>query len=166
MRFLLKVNIPVESGNAAAKTGKLGATINSILADLKPEAVYFTDNNGQRSGFIFLDMQDASQIPAIAEPWFLAFNASVEIHPVMIPDDCQSRRRHREVGQEIRLIVRSPSRTRCELVSGEDAGTCLVSTHCHKVIPDIVTSRVQIRLVRQVRHRRFCGCKPDRQKMQ
>ena len=87
MRFLLKVNIPVESGNAAAKAGKLGATIQSILADLKPEAVYFTDNNGQRAGFIFLEMQDASQIPAIAEPWFLAFNASVEIHPVMIPDD-------------------------------------------------------------------------------
>ena len=77
MRFLLKVNIPVESGNAAAKAGKLGATIQSILADLTPEAVYFTDNNGQRAGFIFLEMQDASQIPAIAEPWFLAFNASV-----------------------------------------------------------------------------------------
>ncbi len=87
MRFLLKVNIPVEAGNAAAKAGKLGATIQSILADLKPEAVYFTDNNGQRTGFIFLDMQDAAQIPAIAEPWFLAFNASVEIHPVMTPDD-------------------------------------------------------------------------------
>src|SRR5574342_889455 len=87
MRFLLKVNIPIESGNAAAKAGKLGATIQSILADLKPEAVYFADNNGQRSGFIFLDMQDASQIPAIAEPWFLAFNAGVEIHPVVTPDD-------------------------------------------------------------------------------
>lgn len=87
MRFLLKVNIPVESGNAAAKAGKLGATIQSILADLKPEAVYFTDSNGQRTAFLFLDMQDASQIPAIAEPWFLAFNASIEIHPVMIPDD-------------------------------------------------------------------------------
>ncbi|HET6461789.1 MAG TPA: DUF3303 family protein [Syntrophales bacterium] len=87
MRFLLKVNIPVEFGNAAAKAGKLGATITSILAELKPEAAYFTDTNGQRTGFIFLEMKDASQIPAIAEPWFLAFNASIEIHPVMIPED-------------------------------------------------------------------------------
>ncbi len=87
MRFLLKVNIPVEAGNAAAKVGKLASTIQSILADLKPETVYFTDDNGQRTAFIFLDMQDASQIPAIAEPWFLAFNASIEVHPVMIPED-------------------------------------------------------------------------------
>src|SRR5919108_5320660 len=87
MRFLLKVNIPVESGNAAAKAGTLGTTIQSILADLKPEAVYFTDDKGQRTGYLFLDMQDASQIPAIAEPWFLAFGASIEIHPVMVPED-------------------------------------------------------------------------------
>ena len=87
MRFLLKVNIPVESGNAAAKAGKLGATIQSILADLKPEAAYFTDNDGQRTGFIVFDMQDAAQIPAVAEPWFLAFNASIEIHAVMVPED-------------------------------------------------------------------------------
>jgi hypothetical protein len=87
MRILLKVNIPVETGNAAARAGKLGPTIQSILADLKPEAVYFTDSDGQRTGFLFLDLQDASQIPAICEPWFLSFNAAVEIHPVMIPDD-------------------------------------------------------------------------------
>ncbi|MGD0663712.1 MAG: hypothetical protein ABSD38_37225 [Syntrophorhabdales bacterium] len=87
MRFLLKVNIPVETGNAAAKAGRLEGTIQSILADLKPEAVYFTDDKGQRTAFIFLDMKDASQIPAIAEPWFLAFNAHVEMHPVMVPED-------------------------------------------------------------------------------
>lgn len=87
MRFLLKVNIPVEAGNTAAKTGKLSTTIQSILSDLKPEAAYFTDENGQRTGLLFFDMQDASQIPAIAEPWFIAFNASIELHPVMVPDD-------------------------------------------------------------------------------
>lgn len=87
MRVMLKVGIPVESGNAAAKAGKLGTIIQSILADLKPEAAYFTDSDGKRTGFIILDLQDASQIPAIAEPWFLAFDASIEIHPVMIPED-------------------------------------------------------------------------------
>ena len=39
------------------------------------------------AGYIFLEMQDASEIPAIAEPWFLAFNAAIEIHPVMRPED-------------------------------------------------------------------------------
>ena len=87
MRFLLKVNIPVEAGNEATKKGRLGEIIQSILAELRPEAVYFTDDKGQRTGYIFLEMHDASQIPAIAEPWFLSFNASIEIHPVMVPED-------------------------------------------------------------------------------
>ena len=51
MRFLVKVNMPVEAGNRLAKAGNLGTTIQSILADLKPEAAYFTDTNGQRTGF-------------------------------------------------------------------------------------------------------------------
>ena len=87
MRFLLKVNIPVAAGNAAAKTGTLGSTIQSILAEVKPECAYFTDDHGQRTGFLVVEKQDASQIPAIVEPWFLAFNASVELHPVMVPAD-------------------------------------------------------------------------------
>jgi len=87
MRFLLKVNMCVKAGNDAAKAGTLGATVAAILADLKPEAAYFTDTNGQRTAFIFLEMQDASQIPAIAEPWFLAFDAGIELHPVMLPED-------------------------------------------------------------------------------
>ena len=87
MRFMLKVNIPVEAGNTAVRAGKLGETIQSILAELKPESVYFTADKGQRTGFIFVDMQDASQIPAITEPWFLAFNAQIEFQPVMVPED-------------------------------------------------------------------------------
>jgi hypothetical protein len=87
MRCLLKVAIPVETGNAAISDGSLPKTIDSILADLKPEAAYFAGDNGKRTGFIFFDLKDASQIPAVAEPWFLAFDAHVELHPAMNLDD-------------------------------------------------------------------------------
>ena len=87
MRIFLKVEIPVEAGNTLAKKGKLGETIQSILKEQKPEAAYFTEMNGNRTGLIFLDLADPSEIPAIAEPWFLALNAKIEFHPVMIPAD-------------------------------------------------------------------------------
>jgi hypothetical protein len=87
MRFLMKASMTVEAANAAIRNGSLPKTIQSILADLKPEAAYFCDWDGMRTAFIVFDMQDVSQIPAVAEPWFLAFNASVEIHPVMSPAD-------------------------------------------------------------------------------
>lgn len=88
MRMLLRVSIPVEAGNAAVKAGTLGSTMEKILADLKPEAAYFmADDNGNRSGSIVFDLKDTSEIPAIAEPWFLAFNAKVSLRPVMTPQD-------------------------------------------------------------------------------
>ena len=88
MRILLRVSIPVEAGNAAAKAGTLGPTVERILASIKPEAVYFfADDNGNRCGSVVFDLQDPSQIPAISEPWFHAFNASVTLRPVMTPQD-------------------------------------------------------------------------------
>jgi len=88
MRMLLRVSIPPETGNAAAKAGTLGSTVEKILADLKPEAAYFfADDNGNRSGSIVFDMKDTSQIPAVAEPWFLAFSAKVSFRPVMNAQD-------------------------------------------------------------------------------
>ena len=54
---------------------------------MKPEAAYFYAEDGKRSALVFYEMDDASRIPAVAESWFLALNARVEIKPVMVADD-------------------------------------------------------------------------------
>ena len=88
MRMLLTVTIPVEAGNEAARKGTLGSTMEKILSDMKPEAAYFAaTGDGERGGFIVFDLKDTSEIPAIAEPFFLAFNAKLTLAPTMNPQD-------------------------------------------------------------------------------
>src|SRR5271169_3328682 len=90
MRCLMKVTLPIVEGNAAIADGSLSSTIGSILADLKPEAAYFSEENGARTAFLFVNMENSSQIPAMAEPWFLAFNAKVQFHPAMNLEDLKN----------------------------------------------------------------------------
>jgi hypothetical protein len=88
MRMMMQFSIPVEAGNNAARTGAFGPAFQSILETLKPEAAYFgAGATGERGGFIVFDMKDTSEIPGIAEQFFLAFNASVTFLPVMNAQD-------------------------------------------------------------------------------
>jgi hypothetical protein len=63
--------------------------IQTILEQQKPEAAYFIAEGGRRTGILILNMNDASELPRIAEPWFLALNARIEATPAMIPEDLQ-----------------------------------------------------------------------------
>lgn len=87
MRMLMKVSIPVEAGNRAIADGSLGKTIQSILEKQKPEAAYFVAEQGKRTGYLFTELKTASDIPGLAEPWFLAFHAAIELTPAMTPQD-------------------------------------------------------------------------------
>ena len=89
MCFLLNISIPHHEFNAAVKDGSVGKKLRKILEKAEPEAVYFTDHHGKRSAIMIVDLPDASKIPALAEPWFLTFNADVEFHPVMVPEDLE-----------------------------------------------------------------------------
>lgn len=89
MRFLLKAEMATDVSNVAAQNSSLAGTIQSILDDLKPEAAYFLASNGKRTALLVVNLQEASQIPALAEPWFQALGANVEIVPVMTARDLQ-----------------------------------------------------------------------------
>jgi len=87
MRMMLHVVFPPEPTNAAIRSGQFAPFIQKVLGDLKPEAAFFTESQGTRSGYIVFDMKDASQLPAIAEPFFLGFNATLTVKPAMTAQD-------------------------------------------------------------------------------
>ena len=45
--------------------------------------------DGQRTALLIVDLENPSKIPALAEPWFLTFDANVEFHVVMSAQDLQ-----------------------------------------------------------------------------
>ncbi len=90
MRMMLKFSMPVEAANRAIKDGMLPKILQGLMADLKPEASYFTAQDGLRTGFMFFDMKDSTQIPSIAEPLFQGLNAAIEFAPVMNADDLKA----------------------------------------------------------------------------
>ena len=36
-----------------------------------------------------MDIKNPSDMPGFVEPWFLGFNAEVEIHPAFVPEDME-----------------------------------------------------------------------------
>ena len=87
MRFMITFRVPMEEGNALIKDGRIGPAMETILDDLKPEAAYLGEIEGARGGYLVVNMDDGSQIPAIAEPLFLGLGATVKISPVFTPDE-------------------------------------------------------------------------------
>ena len=87
MKMLLDITLPHQAFNAAVKDGTAGSKLNRILEATKPEAVYFTEQQGQRGAVLIVDLPDASKLPALVEPWMLLFQADIKMRPFMTPDD-------------------------------------------------------------------------------
>ena len=87
MRTLMFLQFPIEPFNTLTRNGDAGAKMKAILDNIKPEAAYFTAMDGHRGGVLVVDVRNPSQIPALAEPWFLTFNAQVDFRIAMTPED-------------------------------------------------------------------------------
>lgn len=90
MRTMLKIMMPVETGNRAIKDGSLPKLMNSGMERLQPEAAYFYPENGKRTALMVFDMKDPSQIPSIAEPFFMGLDGEISMTPVMNPADLKA----------------------------------------------------------------------------
>ncbi|MHC8338746.1 panthothenate synthetase [Pseudomonas sp. HLT2-19-2] len=89
MKMLLMVECPNEPFNSLVKAGNVGEVIERILVSIKPEAAYFTEQDGMRGGIFLVDVKDPSDIPAFAEPFFLNFNANCKFRIVLSAQDLQ-----------------------------------------------------------------------------
>jgi hypothetical protein len=87
MRMLLTVDIPHEPFNSLVRAGTAGDTINKILSSLKPQAVYFTEQDGRRGAVLLIELDSPSDVPRFAEPFFLKFNADCRFRIVLSPDE-------------------------------------------------------------------------------
>jgi hypothetical protein len=87
MRMLMNVRIPHEPFNTLVKEGTAGEIIGRILADLKPESIYFTEQGGTRGAVAVINVDDPSRIPSFSEPFYLNFNADCEFRIAMSPED-------------------------------------------------------------------------------
>jgi hypothetical protein len=87
MRYLVRFHIPIEAGNGALSDPEFGSKMQQLLSGMNAEAAYFTAVDGQRGGYIVVNFDDASKIPAIAEPLFFWLKADIEFIPVMLMED-------------------------------------------------------------------------------
>jgi hypothetical protein len=89
MKMLLTVEIPHEPFNSLVRNGQAGEILGRILETIKPEAAYFTEHDGTRGAVLVIDVQNSSDIPSFAEPFFLSFEANCKFRILMSPQDLQ-----------------------------------------------------------------------------
>lgn len=85
--MLLTVHFPHEPFNSLVRSKEAGPLMGRIMDHLKPEAAYFTEQHGLRTGIFVVDLAEASMIPSLCEPFFLHFDADCELRVVMSPED-------------------------------------------------------------------------------
>jgi hypothetical protein len=86
MRMLLKVQVPADGGQQISDE-EWPKKLKQMLEMLKPEAAYFSPQDGMRTMMIFFDMQKESMMPVVTTPLFDELNAKVTLSPAMNVDD-------------------------------------------------------------------------------
>lgn len=90
MRMMLKVKVPAAKGNDSLKDASMQKAIQETMERARPEAAYFTMQEGQRCAYFFFEMDDVTDLPSITEPMWMGFEADVGLVPAMNAEDLQA----------------------------------------------------------------------------
>lgn len=89
MRCMIECWIPSEEGNCSVLDGTLPVKLKKYIDSVKPEAVYFTIKDGQRTMVAFINIQSEDKMIATMEPLWLDWNASITCTPAISLADLQ-----------------------------------------------------------------------------
>jgi hypothetical protein len=86
---MLRVKVDAIKGSEALKAGAMQKAIMGFTEKFKPEATYFTLDEGMRCCFFVFDMHGSQQMPELAEA-FLDLGCNIVMTPCMTPEDLQA----------------------------------------------------------------------------
>jgi len=88
MRMILRTQVDAMQGGQAIRSGEMMKAFTAFVEKYKPEAVFFTNFDGMRTGFCVFEMKSQHEMPLIAEPFF-DLGYTVQFAPCMTPEDFQ-----------------------------------------------------------------------------
>lgn len=104
MRCIIECVIANDNGNRSILDGTLPIKVQKYLEAVKPEAVYFTVKNGQRTMIAVVNIASEEKMVATNEPLWLDWNASVSCTPAMTLADLQ------KAGKDMESIAKERKR--------------------------------------------------------
>jgi|SRR5581483_4742392 len=88
MKFIVRATIPVDAGNDMVRSGPaMQQLIDKVMGDVRPESAYFCVEAGQRTVYLIVNVEKTSELPRVAEPFWLALSCDVEFIPCMSQED-------------------------------------------------------------------------------
>ena len=90
MRMFLRVLMDVDVANRAIKDGTLPKVVEGFAKAAKPEGMWFIAQEGKRCMVAVFDLASSAQIPSLAEPFFVALGAAIELTPAMDAADLKT----------------------------------------------------------------------------
>jgi hypothetical protein len=82
--------VPATAGNQMVKDPNFLKNIENYIKRFNCETPYFCEIGGNRAMIFVLDLPSTDMIPAVVEPLYQGYEASVEVHPAMNFDDIKN----------------------------------------------------------------------------